>query len=409
MSQSTEQQDHTQWGSIALAFSAGLVAVFNLGKVGLALPGLRDDLGLGLVMAGWVASIFALTGIILGLTSGTIADRFGQRRPLLIGLALLALGSLAGSFAVNGPFLLCTRTIEGIGFVLVFVCSPVLVIRASAERHRKLSITLWTMCLPVATAIVLVSSPLIIDPYGWRGLWQVTGGLSMIAFLTVAAALRDAPKTPNAATSRDRSNIRLTLSRPGPWLAAIMFGIYAILQQSMSVWLPTFLIEQRGAATTIAGALAAIYALLNGTGNLTAGVLMARGVRRWHILVTAGVGTALTAIAAFSTALPDEMRFFFVLAFSWLGGFLPAAIYASSTVYAPSPAQVGTVNGLIMVGISAGQFSGPPAIAAVVAWAGNWETLVWFFVSISVIITMMSLMARSLDRKLERKAATSEP
>ena len=403
MPKSISTDDRTQWRAVVLALLAALVAVSHLSKTGLALPDLRQDMQLGMVTAGWIASIFSLTGIGLGLASGTIVDHLGQRHPLIAGLALLALGSLVGSYSTSGEILLITRTIEGIGFIAVTVSVPVLVIRASADKNRKMNVTLWSMCLPIGSAVVLFVSPLIIETLGWRGVWQVTGWLTLIVFIVVAWGLREVPLPPRPANTHQHGNIRRTLSVPGPWLAASAFGFFAILQQSMSVWLPTFLIEQHGVATALAGSLTAVFFLFNGAGNSIAGVLMSWGARRWVLLLTAGLGTGLTAIGAFSSFLPNEARFLFVLAFSCVGGLLPATIFAASSDYAPSPAQIGTFNGLIMVGISVGQFTGPPAMAAVVSWAGTWDVILWYIIALSLILTTIALLARRLDKSLEQK------
>src|SRR3546814_21167609 len=69
--------------------------------VSIGLPALRADLGMALGTAGWVMGVFALIGVVGGIPAGAAVSRFGDRRLIVLGLALIALGSAAGALA--GP------------------------------------------------------------------------------------------------------------------------------------------------------------------------------------------------------------------------------------------------------------------------------------------------------------------
>ena len=88
----------TQWLIVWVAFGAGIVAATHVGKLPPALPEIRADLGAGLVLGGWIASMISCTGFALGIVSGTLADRIGQRRVLIMGLIAMTVGSLGGAF-----------------------------------------------------------------------------------------------------------------------------------------------------------------------------------------------------------------------------------------------------------------------------------------------------------------------
>ncbi|MEC7464040.1 MAG: MFS transporter, partial [Pseudomonadota bacterium] len=110
------QSDGTQWGVMWVAFGGGIIAACHLGKLPPALPLIMRELDAGLVMGGWIASMISFTGFALGLISGTIGDRIGQRFVLVIGLLTIAAGSLIGAFAFSANAMLLSRFIEGIGF-----------------------------------------------------------------------------------------------------------------------------------------------------------------------------------------------------------------------------------------------------------------------------------------------------
>jgi len=74
--------------------AAGLAAGACMSKVPPALPALRADLSIGLVPSGFVHTVMYAIGAAAGAFGGAAADRFGQKRFALIGLAFMALGLL---------------------------------------------------------------------------------------------------------------------------------------------------------------------------------------------------------------------------------------------------------------------------------------------------------------------------
>src|SRR6185437_2953920 len=106
----------TEWRVVGFAVAAGIIGAFQVGKAVMALPALRADLGLSLADAGWVLSVFNLTGVVAGVALGAVIGRLGDRRMLLAGLAVMAASSLAGAVAPSLATLLATRYLEGVGF-----------------------------------------------------------------------------------------------------------------------------------------------------------------------------------------------------------------------------------------------------------------------------------------------------
>ena len=75
-------------------FAVGVIAALHIGKLPVAIPVLRDSLGVGLVQAGFLLSAVQLAGMGVGVLAGMAADRLGLRRSLLPGQIILALASL---------------------------------------------------------------------------------------------------------------------------------------------------------------------------------------------------------------------------------------------------------------------------------------------------------------------------
>ena len=66
------------------------------------------------------------------------------------------------------------------------------------------------------------------------------------------------------------------------------------------IWLPTFLIDERGATASAAALVTALFVAINIPGNLAGGWVLKRGVARWRVIALAGIAMALTAACALS-------------------------------------------------------------------------------------------------------------
>src|ERR1700733_9630036 len=95
---------------------AGLSAVFlfemlDNSILNVALPTIGRDLHAPALELEWVTGVYAVVFGGLMLLFGAIADRVGRRRVMLIGLALLALASLATAFVTTGGELIAVRAV----------------------------------------------------------------------------------------------------------------------------------------------------------------------------------------------------------------------------------------------------------------------------------------------------------
>ena len=91
--------DSSSVSSAVLVVVIGMVSAMHIGKLPVAIPVLRAELGLSLVEAGYLLSLVQVAGMLGGLSVGLLADKAGPRRVMLVGLAVLTLSSLLGSMS----------------------------------------------------------------------------------------------------------------------------------------------------------------------------------------------------------------------------------------------------------------------------------------------------------------------
>jgi MFS family permease len=364
----------TRWPAVWAVFAGGLVCGAYIGKVPPALPLQRGELGLSLVESGFIATTFNAIGMLVGMFVGILCDRFGHKLLGLAGLGMLVAAGLFGAGAWDFQSLIVSRFFEGVGFILFTVAGSALMAASAADhRDRAKVMGLWSAYMPSGGSLALLLSPLALAVWGWRGLWVATAIAAAIAFVLIA---RLAPTTRYGGVGSLKLALE-SLSQPGSGALALLFAFYVAQWTSVMIWLPTFLVDERGASAALASFLTALMVLINVPGNLGGGWLLGRGVRRGPLILAACAVMVVTDVGMLSGALPDALRYAACLAFSLCVGVIPACIFSGVVAHAKTPQHVGTTNGMVMQTSQAGQFFGPVALAWLASNFGGWGASLW--------------------------------
>ena len=384
----------TRWGIVALAILAGVIGAMQVGKAPPAIPIIQADLGIGRITAGWVMSIFLAASAVLGPFAGVVGDRIGHRRFMLAGLLLTLVGGVIGGLAPDGPALLIARLIEGFGFLAIVIAAPSLIVEVAAERDLRMAIGAWGAYMPAGIALMLLLAPLLLASVGWRGMWYANAAALGVFLLVFAAATRGVGASAAAGTSL--ADIRIALSRLGPWLLAGCFAAFSLQYLGVVSWLPTFFMEEMGRSGTVAAVIVAIIVIFNALGNVIAGWLL-QWIRRSTLIAATSAAMGILSLVIFANGVPEWIVIVLAAGYSLIGGFIPAAALTAVPVYAPSAAQIGATNGIVVQGANLGSLIGPPAVAAVVAAVGGWETSAWFLVVMAAVCLALALMLRPTE------------
>ncbi|WP_137892533.1 MFS transporter [Ramlibacter sp. 2FC] len=363
-----------------LVILAGVSAALHVGKLPPALPVLREALGVSLLQAGFLLSLVQLAGMGLGLAVGLAADGLGLRRSMLIGLGVLCAAGLLGGWARGPADLLVLRALEGFGFLLVSLPAPSLVRQLVAPARLSAMLGLWGAYMPLGTALALLAGPWVMAVLGWQGWWWLLALLSGAMALWLAQALPSdaarqagAPAPSVAMAGGWWPRLRQTLGAPGPWLVALCFAMYSGQWLAVIGFLPT-VYAQAGLAGGAAGALTALAAAVNMSGNIASGRLLQRGVparRLLHLGFVAMFAGAWLAFGLGEGASP-ALRYAGVLLFSALGGLIPGTLFSQAVHLAPNERTVSTTVGWVQQWSALGQFFGPPLVAWVAGQVGGW-------------------------------------
>lgn len=392
-------EQRTNWPVVLTIVGAGILVSFQVGKVPAALPTLAERFGIDEAKGGLLISIFTLMGAAIGVTIGTLGDRLGPRRAMLIGIAVTALGSLLGALSPGPWWLLASRPLEGAGFLLTVVSCPALITAATTGADRRQAFGLWGGYFPTGMAFLILVTPFVMPLLGWRGVWVLVAVLLLIGAAGVAWVTRTLPPPPKASIPMVQG-LRIVASSPGVILIGLIFGTYAGQFLTVMGFLPWLLEVEMGLNREIAGALTAFAILLNAVGNAWAGRLLGRGRRR-VALVTIGAAALIGShLITNGFDLPAAIRYGGVLLLSLLGGFIPAAMFAAIPVHTPDVRALGAANGVLVQGTNIGQLTVPLLTGLVVSGIGGWTLAPWVLVPMGVLTLVFGLMLGRVERQL---------
>lgn len=362
--------DSSSWRVVGVALLAGVLAASQVGKVIVALPTVREDLGMSLTAAGVLLSSYTFVGALLGSAAGGFVDRWGRRRMLALALVVLAVGAGLGAVGPGTEILLFSRVLEGLGFMGVAVSAPATIAAAAGDRHRRFALGLWGIYMPLGQFVAILLGPWVIDAVGWRGLWALNAGLLLACAALVVAVV----PTPSLEVSAAFGG-----AKPAPVrrnsaavLLAVAFGTYSLQYLAVIGFLPT-MYAAGGWADTSAAVLTALVVFGNIVGNVSAGVLLHRGVRPGTLIAVAATSMGLAAVVVYAGWAPFGLSYGAAIAFALLGGLLPAAVFAAVPTAARGPREIGPVNGLVVQMSNVGSIVGPPAVAFVATHVGGWS------------------------------------
>jgi MFS family permease len=170
---------------------AGLSAVFlfemlDNSILNVALPTIGRDLHASTTALQWVTGAYAVVFGGLMLAFGAIADRFGRRRIMLIGLVLLGLASLATAFVTTSAELITVRAVMGIAAAMTTPGSIALAFRLfEGDTLRVRAMTLISTVGLVGLAIGPTVGGLVLSFAPWQVLLLVNVPIAGLAIIGI--------------------------------------------------------------------------------------------------------------------------------------------------------------------------------------------------------------------------------
>ncbi|MHC5906212.1 MFS transporter [Streptomyces sp. S6] len=158
------------WILVVLCLSTVVLTIDSMALT-VAVPSMTADIGASAQDTQWILDSYILVFAGLLLTSGSLGDRFGRRRVMLIGLALFGAASLAAAFCTTPGEVIAVRVAMGIGGALIMPSTLSILITVFDEEERPKAMAAWGS----VSMLGLVGSPVLggvlIEHFSWHSVF----------------------------------------------------------------------------------------------------------------------------------------------------------------------------------------------------------------------------------------------
>ncbi|GAA2724936.1 MFS transporter [Actinocorallia aurantiaca] len=187
MSTSNDRMDARAWSVLFVLAGAVFLEGIDIAMLNVALPAIREDLGLSTGVLSGVVSAYVLGYGGFMLLGGRAADLLGRRRMFLFWLAVFLVFSGLGGFASEGWMLLVARFVTGVAAAFMAPAGLALVIGTFPEgpqRTKALGVYAGTAAGGFSLGLVVGG---LLTSIGWR--WVFFAPVVLSAVILVAALL----------------------------------------------------------------------------------------------------------------------------------------------------------------------------------------------------------------------------
>ncbi|TDB90755.1 MFS transporter [Actinomadura sp. KC216] len=373
-----------RWQILGVLCLSLFVVVVDNTILNVAIPSLLRDLDAGTSDVQWVIDAYSLVFAGLLITAGSLGDRHGRRRAMLIGFAVFGTGSLLAAFAQDPAQLVAMRGLMGVGAAFLMPGTLSIMAQVFGPDERTKAFAIWGATSMIGIAAGPTVGGFLLEHFWWGSVFLVNVPVTVVAVAGLLVLVpesrgpRRRPDVPGAvlSTAGMATLVWAVISGPehgwtglrtvgGCAVAAVALGLFLLWQhRNPEPMLDLRLLRRRdfsGAAAMIAmfafalaGVLFALTQLLQlgyGYGPLKAGLALL------PVAVSAAIGNGLGA----------SMEARFGARPALVGGFVAVAAGFGALGFAgPGDGYAALAVGLVVLGFGAG-LGTPPAYSTLMA------------------------------------------
>ncbi|MFC4560991.1 MFS transporter [Nocardiopsis mangrovi] len=217
-----------EWIGLAVLALPTILLALDFTVLHLALPHLAVELDPSSTQQLWILDIygFMIAGFLI--TMGTLGDRIGRRRLLMIGAVCFGAASLAAAYATSAEMLIVTRALLGIAGATLMPSTLALITNMFHDpKQRGVAVAVWLSCFSAGGAIGPMVGGVLLEWFWWGSVFLM--GVPVMALLLVTAPFL-------LPEYKDPQPGRLDLFSVALSLAAILPIIWAVKEAAKDGW-----------------------------------------------------------------------------------------------------------------------------------------------------------------------------
>src|ERR687894_2258427 len=209
-----------EWIGLAVIALPCMLYSMDLTVLNLAVPALSADLQPSSAQLLWILDIYGFLVAGSLITMGTLGDRIGRRRLLMIGAAAFGLASIFAAFANTAGMLIAARAVLGLAGATLAPSTLSLIRNMFLDpAQRTFAIGVWVTSYSVGGAVGPLLGGIVLQYFHWGSVFLI-GVPVMLLLLAVGPLLLPEFRDPNAG--------RLDLLSAAESLMAVLLVIYGL-------------------------------------------------------------------------------------------------------------------------------------------------------------------------------------
>lgn len=163
-----------RWLALAVLIAAMLLLSIDGTVLYLAVPALTRDLAPTAEQILWMGDIYslALAGVLVIM--GTLSDRVGRKRMLLVGVVGFGLASLLAAFAPTADLLIAARALLGLSGAMIMPSTLALIRNIFLDnKERTKAIAIWSAGFGIGSAIGPLVGGLLLEHFWWGSVFLI--------------------------------------------------------------------------------------------------------------------------------------------------------------------------------------------------------------------------------------------
>lgn len=217
-----------EWIGLAVLALPTLLLSLDMSVLYLALPHLTADLAPSSTQLLWITDIYGFMVAGFLITMGTLGDRIGRRKLLMIGAAAFGVASVVAAYSSSAEMLIATRMLLGIAGATLMPSTLGLISNMFLDaKQRSVAISVWISCFMGGTAIGPVVGGVLLQWFWWGSAFLL--GVPVMVILLVAAPIL-LPEHRDASAGRiDLASVALSLGTILP----VIYGLKDLAKDGM--------------------------------------------------------------------------------------------------------------------------------------------------------------------------------
>jgi EmrB/QacA subfamily drug resistance transporter len=178
-----ETRNPRRWWILVVLCLSSLVLVVDSMALTVAVPSMTRDIGASAQDTQWILDSYILVFAGLLLSCGSLGDRFGRRKIMIIGLLVFGAASLAATFCTSPGEVIAVRIAMGVGGALIMPSTLSILITVFDGRERGTAMAAWSS----VSMLGLVGSPVLggvlIEHFSWHSIFLINVPVVALAIL----------------------------------------------------------------------------------------------------------------------------------------------------------------------------------------------------------------------------------